>query len=91
VVTTGGLELILRLRPNGGDTACVRCRDFATVADALTAIDRALADSHGLTLRRATVSGEDETEDGGIVVNLRNVAWIEVAPTGTSRETGQYL
>jgi|SRR5579884_3139646 len=85
-----GEELILRLRANGGDTASIRCRDFATVADALAAIELAVTERHALTLRRASVSGEDE-EDGGMVINFGNVAWIQVAPTGTSRGTGQYL
>lgn len=85
-------ELVLRIRPNGGETVCIRSRDFDTVADALTAIGHALDEGDGLILREATtVSEEEQGVGGGVVINLANVAWVQVAPTGTHGETGQYI
>jgi len=84
------VELILRLHPMGGDDIALMTTDFASPAEALETIVRAVDEKRSLLLTGARF--ERETRESGVVVNLRNVVTVRVLEADHAETTtGQYL
>jgi hypothetical protein len=84
-------ELLIVCQPLVGEALAVRTTGFASVADALVAIERAIDEHRSLTLRRED-SEASATPDGDVVViNMTVMMSVRVAPPSGFSDPGQYL
>jgi hypothetical protein len=84
----GNIELIMRFHPLGGEDISVLSTDFASEAQALETIARALDGQRSLVLTHARYNRE--AGENGMVINLANVVSVRVS-SRDSDATGQYL
>jgi hypothetical protein len=82
------IELIMRFHPVGGEDISMLSTDFASEAQALEAIARALDGQRSLVLTHARYNRE--AGENGMVINLANVVSVRVS-SRDSDATGQYL
>jgi hypothetical protein len=82
------IELIMRFHPVGGEDISVLSTDFASKAEALEAIARALDGQRSLVLAHARYNRE--AGENAMVINLANVVSVRVS-SRDSDATGQYL
>jgi uncharacterized protein YjaG (DUF416 family) len=85
------VELMVRLHPMSGEDTALTSRDFASAAEALDAISRAMDDRRSLILVHARYEGD--VGESAVVVNLANVVTVRVLETDTTGTStaGQYL
>lgn len=83
-------ELILQVRPVGGEPFSVRTAGFASTEEALAAVRQALEQPGGLVVSETAGDG-DETGASVTLVNLANVVSVHLTHSGSVDRQGQYL
>jgi len=84
-------ELLIVCQPLVGEALAVRTTGFASVAEALATIERAINEHGSLTLRRDEPEADGAPDGDVVVVNMTVMTSVRIARPAELGDTGQYL